>query len=140
MTETYFTTTSVSAKIISHPEFKIPDIQAEDVIFSSVGSVNQIITEFVTSLPTNQNITKTVKLISGATSDVALTAIDISMSYKTEGIVQATITATAASGLTVLAGVGLTIGLGSAATTTSGILLLSIASGVINLSLGKLFD
>lgn len=59
MTEPYFVTTSVSAKIVNPEELvlDIPTVQ-EDVIISSLDAATSIIRNFVTNMPSNQNITK----------------------------------------------------------------------------------
>lgn len=63
MTEPYFVTTHIYAKIVNPEELvlDIPIVQ-EDVIISSLDAATSIIKNFVTNMPSNQNITKVSRL------------------------------------------------------------------------------
>ena len=131
----------VSAKIYNGPEFNIPETSFEEISISSVDVLrNSIFDMGISMLKSDDFITKATKFTISASSSIPFTAFDIIMSYKEEGIVQASITAVAATGLSIGVGIGLSFAIPSIAATTAGTIGICIISGISNYLIGKILD
>ncbi len=125
------------------PEFHIPETTPEEITVSSIGAVSSTCIDAGKFLiEQGKGATKLLKISLASLSSVPFVALDIAMSYKEEGIVQATVTAVAAEGITIAVGIGI-VALASAASiplTLSTVVLLGLGLGIFNYQTGKALD
>ena len=132
---------NVSAKIVTNPEFSIPDVSPEEITVSSVSAIRGAVLSAGESLIKGQGmLTSVVKIGIKASAEIPFTAIDVIMSYQEEGIMQATITAISSTGVSIALGVAITATIPESTLTAGVVFGVGILCGVTNLALGKLFD
>lgn len=132
---------NVSAKIVTNPEFSIPDVSPEEITVSSVSAIRGAVLSAGESLIKGQGmLTSVVKIGIKASAEIPFTAIDVIMSYQEEGIMQATITAISSTGVSIALGVAITAAIPESILTAGVVFGVGILCGVTNLALGKLFD
>ena len=134
----------VSAKIVNldnSPTFEIPPTTPEEIAVTSVGTIRETIFDVAESMIKESDFTtKAIKFSIATSSQIPFTAIDIIMSYKEEGPMQATITAIAATGISIGLGVIITSVTPTIATTIGGAITIGVFSGLISYGIGKLVD
>ena len=123
------------------PPFEIPPTTPEEIAVTSVGTIRETIFDVAESMIKESDFTtKAIKFSIATSSQIPFTAIDIIMSYKEEGLMQATVTAIAATGITVGLGFIATVGFPAFAATTTGAITIGLFCGLANYGISKILD
>lgn len=127
--------------IYNEPEFSIPPLSAEDVIITSANTITdigQVVAREMKDLP---NGLKMLKIIPSAASGITFTAIDIALSWSSEGPIQAIVTGVVTTGVSCAIGVvAAPIIVGTSATAITTGVTSAVIGGIVSILVGKLND